>query len=182
MSFPGAKLSFSIGHGELELITMFKRQPFLPGHNGGIIKHFENVTGLLRENDLLLCTFDDRGGVYIVGFLKLLPCDIRELRFRHQRLSFGADELLFEDWDFGRFRLLVLELLDFVLNLRCRESKWLNQGSLGTYSLSFSGYESVEHLTQCFESASAYLSSPLGSAQIDPPGRPPLPIKRQACR
>jgi hypothetical protein len=57
--------------------------------------------------------------VYIVGFLKLLSCDIRELRFRHQRLSFGADELLFEYWDLGRFRLLVLELLDFVLNLRC---------------------------------------------------------------
>lgn len=69
------------------------------------------------EQDLLFGTLDDRSSVDVVCFLELLTSDVCELCLGDERLRFGADKLLLEGDELGRFWLLVLELLDFVLDL-----------------------------------------------------------------
>lgn len=49
-----------------------------------------------------------------VGGLELLARDVGELGFSDEGLGFGADELLFEDYDLGAVGLFVFELGDLV--------------------------------------------------------------------
>lgn len=60
----------------------------------------------------------------VVGLLELLAGDVCELGFGDERLGFGADELLLEGDNLGRFWLLVLELLDLILDLWARVLAW----------------------------------------------------------
>jgi hypothetical protein len=72
----------------------------------------------LGEEDLLLGALDDGGGAEVVGFLELLSGDVGELSLGDEGLGFGADELLLEGDELGGFGFLLLELGNFVENLR----------------------------------------------------------------
>lgn len=72
---------------------------------------------MLGQDDLLLSTLDDGCCVQIVGFLELLSGHIAQLGICDERLCFGADKLLFESDQLRRLGLLILELLNFILNL-----------------------------------------------------------------
>ncbi len=90
---------------------------------------------MLCEQELFLGALDDGGEVDIVSFLELLAglenrstvreryeisCSmpqthyIRQLRFRHQVLRFGTDELVLELHDLGAVGLFELQSLDLV--------------------------------------------------------------------
>lgn len=90
---------------------------------------------MLCEQELFLGALDDGGEVDIVSFLELLAglqdgstvrksdrtrClmpythDIRQLRFRHQILRLGTNELVLELYDLCAVGLFKLQFLDFV--------------------------------------------------------------------
>lgn len=77
------------------------RWALLAGHDGRVVEQVDELARLGREQDLLLGALDDGRGVDIVGFLELLARDVGELGFGNERLSFGADKLLFEGNELG---------------------------------------------------------------------------------
>jgi len=93
------------------------RRALLAGHDGRVVEQVDELAGLSREQDLLLGALNDGCGVDVVGFFELLARDVGELGFGDERLGLGADELLFEGDELGRFGLFVLEFLDLVLDL-----------------------------------------------------------------
>lgn len=98
-------------------LCLVVRWALFAGDDGCVVEQVDELARLRGEQDLLLSTLDDRGGVDVVGFLEFLTGDVGELRFGDEGLGFGADELLLEGYELGRFGLFVLELLDFVLDL-----------------------------------------------------------------
>jgi hypothetical protein len=84
MTFPSTKLCFCITHSLLKLIAMLEWLSLLSWHNWSIVKEVQDKTGLLRQDDLLLCTLNDRRSMQVVGFLEFLACDVRKLRFGDQ--------------------------------------------------------------------------------------------------
>jgi hypothetical protein len=93
----------------------------LAGDDGRVVEQAEELAGVLGEQDLLLGALDDGGGAEVVGLLELLAGDVGELGLGDEGLGFGADELLLEGDEFGGFGLLLLELGDFVEDLRERD-------------------------------------------------------------
>ena len=77
------------------------RRALLARHDGSVVEQVDELAGLGCEQDLLLGALDDGRGVDIVGFLELLARDVGELGFGNERLSFGADKLLFEGNELG---------------------------------------------------------------------------------
>lgn len=51
---------------------------------------------MLGQEDLLLSTLDDGGGVEVVSLLELLSSDVAQLSVCDKALCFRTDELLFE--------------------------------------------------------------------------------------
>lgn len=74
---------------------MLKKLTLFSGYDWSIIEQVDDFSSLFGQDDLFLCTLDDCRGVQIVRFFELLSCDVGELCFSYQRLSFGADKLLF---------------------------------------------------------------------------------------
>jgi hypothetical protein len=72
---------------------------------------------LLGQDQLLLRSLNDGGGVDVVGLFEFLAGDVGELCVGDQGRRFSADQFLFQDDELGRLGLFVLELLDFILNL-----------------------------------------------------------------
>ena len=89
----------------------------LAGHNGRIVEQVDELSRLGREQDLLLGSLDDGGGVDVVCLLELLAGNVGQLSLGDKRLGFGANELLLESDELGGLGLLVLQLLNLVLDL-----------------------------------------------------------------
>jgi hypothetical protein len=110
--------------GRLSIIQNLSRGKFLgvggavlSGDDGGVVQQAEQLAGVLGEQDLLLGALDDGCGVQVVGFLEFLAGDVGELGLGDEGLGFGADELLLEGDEFGRFGLFLFEFGDFVEDL-----------------------------------------------------------------
>ena len=160
------------------------RWALLAGHDRRVVKQVDELARLGREQDLLLGALDDGRGVDVVSFFELLAGDVGELGFGDERLRFGADELLFEGDELGRFGFLVLELLNLVLNL------WVALLVCGLASLtglreplpSACVYGWAAPSSPCYESASTRCGYPPVPEQTSPLAQQSPPTTHQACR
>lgn len=80
----------------------------LAGYNGRVVEQVDELARLGREQNLLLGSLDDGGGVEVVGLFELLAGDVGQLGLGDEGLGFGADEFLLEGDELGGLWLLVL--------------------------------------------------------------------------
>lgn len=121
IALPGTEIRLSIRHCLLQLIAVGEGLSLFSRYDRCVVEQVDDMTSLLGQNDLLLRPLDNGCGVDIVCFLELLACDICELCFGYQRLSFGSDKFLLKNGQLGGFWFLVFEFLDFILDLdRCQ--------------------------------------------------------------
>lgn len=114
---PSLELVFSVVENISCGLGVSKGRMCVSRDNRSVVDKVEQLSCVLGQQDLLLGTLNDGGGVKIVGLLELLTGDVGELGLGDERLGFCADQLLFEGDDLGRAGLLVLELLDLVEDL-----------------------------------------------------------------
>jgi hypothetical protein len=114
---PGPQTLFCVVEGLPCQLGIVVGWTLLARHNGRIVEQVDKLSRLCREQDLLLGSLDDGGGVDVVSLLELLASDVGQLSLGDERLGFGADELLLESDELGGLGLLVLQLLDLVLDL-----------------------------------------------------------------
>jgi hypothetical protein len=114
---PGPQALFCVVEGLPCQLGIVVGRTLLAGHNGRIVEQVDELSRLCREQDLLLGSLDDGGGVDVVSLLELLASDVGQLSLSNERLGFSADELLLESDELGGLGLLVLQLLDLVLDL-----------------------------------------------------------------
>lgn len=114
---PVGKSVFTIlDDGLASLISIVSRASLARGH-WSVVDKLKQMLAIACNDGHLLAMFAQRIELICVGGLDLLTCDVRELSLSYQGFGFGADEFLFEDNNFGRIGLLVLELGDLVCDL-----------------------------------------------------------------
>jgi hypothetical protein len=114
---PGPQTLFRIVEGLPCQLGVVVSWALLAGYDRRVVEQVDELSGLCREQDLLLGSLDHGGGVDVVGFFELLAGDVGQLGLGDERLGFGADEFLLEGDELGGFGLFVLQLLDLVLDL-----------------------------------------------------------------
>lgn len=114
---PASKVLLSLVEDFSCSLPVLERVVAISGYDRSIVEQVQQLSCVLSQQDLLLGTLDDGSGVNVISLLELLARDVGKLSFGNERLGFGADEFLLELDDLGRGRLLVLQLLNFVLNL-----------------------------------------------------------------
>ena len=82
--------------------------------DGSIIDKFEEVLSVAGDDGKFFAVFTERVELVGVGCLELFARDVGKLCFGDEGFGFGADELLFEDDDFGGVGFFVFELGDLV--------------------------------------------------------------------
>jgi len=82
-----------------------------------VINELEEVLSEAGNDSEFLAVLAESIKLVGVGGLQLLTGNVRELCFGDKGLGFGSDELLFENDDLWRVRLLILQLCDLIRNL-----------------------------------------------------------------
>lgn len=105
---PGSQALFCVVESLPCLLGVVVSWALLAWYNGRVVEQVDELARLGREQDLLLGSLDDGGGVEVVGLFELLAGDVGELGFGDEGLGFGADEFLLEGDELGGLWLLVL--------------------------------------------------------------------------
>ncbi|KAI6761246.1 hypothetical protein HG531_001799 [Fusarium graminearum] len=85
--------------------------------NGSVVDKLEQVLSVASDNGDLLAVLAESIELVSVGCLDLLACNVGKLGLCNERLGLSSNELLLENNNLGRLRLLVLELSNLISDL-----------------------------------------------------------------